>query len=355
MNKRRAVVFMVMAAFILLPRAFIFAADPSGYSKRQTAISKALDFLSLDQLAYGEFQTFVSVDPEMQENCRFDSSSTITTFVLYSISFIDDQRVKDMTKKALSFFLEEMEEPGVWRYWTSRNHKKIDPDLDDTACASYELRKNNVPFKSNLEVILANRNNEGLFYTWLIDSPEANDIDCAVNANVLLYLGENENTKAVCNYLNNLVSSGQEGHCSLYYPDVFSFYYMFSRAYFNGVPSLAESRDTIINKIIALQRDDGSFGSVLSTALAACTLLNFKYGGEPLNKAIEYIINTQAEDGSWQKQAFYIGPDRVVVTRTGETLIFKLVPVSIMPMPVLYYGSEELTTAVCIEALSRYQ
>jgi hypothetical protein len=355
MNKSRATIFMIMAAFILFPRVFIFAADPSGYPKRQASISKALDFLYANQLPYGEFKTYASTDPQMQNKYNFDSSPTIATFVLYSIGFIDDQRAKEMTRKALNFFLEEMEGPGVWRYWTSRNYKKIDPDLDDTACASYALKVNNIPFKSNLDAILANRNSDGLFYTWLIDSREANDVDCAVNANVLLYLGENENTKAVCNYLNNLVLNNQEGRCSLYYPDVISFYYMFSRAYFNGVSSLGGSRDTIIHRIISLQRADGSFGSVLSTALAACTLINFKYDGEQLSKAIDYIINNQAEDGSWQKQAFYIGPNRVVVTRNGERLIFKLVPVSIMPIPVLYYGSEELTTAACIEALSRYQ
>ncbi len=354
---------MIMAAFILFPRVFIFAADPSGYPKRpaherlKTSISKALDFLYTNQLPYGEFKTCASTNPQMQGSCRFDSSLFITSFVLYSISFVDDQKANEMTKKALNFFLEEMEGPGVWRYWTSRNHKKIDPDLDDTACVSYALKANNVPFKSNLETILANRNEAGIFYTWLIDSKEANDIDCVVNADVLLYLGENENTKAACDYLNNIILNGKEDNCGKYCisPDNFSFYYVFSRAYFNGVFCLAKSRDSIIDRIIPLQRSDGSFGSVLSTALAACTLLNLKYDGEQLTKAIEYIINSQAEDGSWQKQAFYIGPNRVTVTREGEKLIFKLVPISAMPLPVLYYGSEELTTAICIEALAKYQ
>lgn len=293
------------------------------------AISAGIDFLYQNQLPYGEFKTYACSDEEMTTDCYFDSSPFATTFVLYSTSFVDDPRVKDMKGKAISFFLDEMDSRGLWKYWTSRNDRNINPDLDDTSCISHILLKNEIPFKSNLDVILANRNNQGIFYTWVRDPHRENDIDCVVNANVLLYLGENEDTKKTCGYLNDIILYNQENSCSLYYPDRLSLYYMLSRTNFNGISCLNTSRDLIVERVISMQKDDGSFGNELSTALAVNTLLNFDYHGPNVLEAIEYILGTQAEDGSWPRAVFYLGP--------------------------AYYGSEELTTAISIEALARYQ
>lgn len=298
----------------------------------ELSISKGIDFLYQNQLPYGEFRTYASSDKRMKKNCYFDSSPAITTVVLHSISFVDHPKVEEMTQKALSFFLEEMEGNGIWRYWTSRSkkNKEIDPDLDDISCVSYALKKHRIPFKSNLEIILANRNEQGLFYTWIRDSGQENDIDCVVNANVLRYLGENEDTEKVCKYLNDIVLHEKEGSCSLYYPDKLTFYYAISRAYFNGISCLSNSVELIINRIISIKKKEGSFGNELLTAFAVCTLLNLNHHNPQMDKAIEYILNTQREDGSWPRFASWLDP-------------------------ASYYGSEELTTALCIEALARYQ
>lgn len=298
------------------------------------AISAGIDFLYQSQLPYGEFKTYACSNEEMTTDCFFDSSPFVTTFVLYSTSFVDDPKVKGMTEKAISFFLDEMESPGLWRYWTSRNDKSIDPDLDDTSCISYILVRNEVPFESNLDVFLANKDDQGKFYTWVRDPDRPNDLDCVVNANVLLYLGENEDTKGTCQYLNTIVSDHQEDNCSPYYPDRLSFYYMLSRSYFNGISCLQVSRDPVVERVISAQKDDGSFGNDLFTALAVCTLLNFDNQSPSAHKAVKYILNAQMENGSWSKSVFFIGP---------------------APSPYLYFGSEELTTAFCIEALARYQ
>jgi len=289
-----------------------------------------IDFLYQSQLPYGEFRTYACSDEEMRTDCYFDSSPFVTTFVLYSINFVDDPKAKDMMEKAIHFFLEEMDSRGLWKYWTSRNDRNINPDLDDTSCISYILVKNRIPFESNLDIILANRDDQGRFYTWVRDPDRENDIDCVVNANVLLYLGENKDTRETCQYLNKVVSDGQEDSCSPYYPGRLFLYYMLSRAYFNGASCLHTSRDLIVERVISMQEDDGSFGNELSTALAACTLLNFDDHGPSVFEAIEYILGAQAKDGSWPRAVFFLGP-------------------------APYYGSEELTTAICIEALVRYQ
>lgn len=142
-----------------------------------------------------------------------------------------------MTRNALSFFLEEMEGRGIWRYWTSRTDKRIPPDLDDIACISYLLEKNQVPFPSNVDVILANQNEEGLFRTWIpnlltpMTSPRwtewAMHVDCVVNANVLLYLGETSDTRHAIKYLNNIILNNEESDCSQHYIDRLSILHAF--------------------------------------------------------------------------------------------------------------------------------
>ena len=302
-----------------------------------SAIEKAIDFLYHHQLPYGEFKTYISPNPRLEDQYLPDSTPFVTTLVLYSISFVDCPKVRKMTRKAVNFLTEEMEPPGVWRYWTSRTNQKPTPDLDDTSCASFVLKKYHPHIDSNIGIILGNRNDQGLFYTWIKNRTAQNDVDSVVNANVLLYLGEREETKAVCDYLNHIVLNDQEEGSYWYYLDHLTLYYMISRAYFNGVSSLRDARYTVVNKIISRQQKDGSFGNDLNTALAVCALFNFEYDNSAvLDPAIDYILNRQQKDGAWSRVAFYAGPEA--------------------PLPHSFWsGSEELTTAFCIEALARYR
>ena len=316
-------------------------------NKIDVAISKALNFLTQNQLPYGEFRGYIAADESMEERCVFDSSPFITALILYCISFVGEPKVKEITQKAVQFLVEEKEIPGLWRFWASRNpkHKKLPPDLDDTACIACVLKQYYSPwlysflFGSNKTIILNNRNEQGLFYTWIKVPGYRNDIDSAVNANVLFYLGECEESKAVCDYLNHLVLGDREKESYPYYLSDLCLYYFMSRAYFHGVRSLKEAKDAVSNKTISLQQEDGSFGDDLRTALAVCTLLNYQYSDETtLDRAIKSIAEHQREDGAWSKIAMFT--DYFWTRDTGETG---------------YWGSEELTTAFCIEALAKYQ
>jgi hypothetical protein len=309
---------------------------PLRADKVASAIEKAVDFLYHHQLSHGEFKTYISLDPKLENQYMLDSTPFVTTLVLYSINFVDCPEVSEMTQKAMVFLLEEMKPPGVWRYWTSRARRKIRPDLDDTSCASFALKKHHPHIDSNIGIILANRNEQGLFYTWINSRTVQNDVDSVVNANVLLYLGEREETKTICDYLNHIVLNDQEEGSYWYYLDHLALYYMMSRAYFNGVSSLRNARNALVNKITSQQQKGGLFGHELHTALAVCTLLNFEYDDSAvLDPAIDYILHRQQEDGAWSSAAFYTGPEP--------------------PSPHSYwFGSEELTTAFCIEALARY-
>jgi hypothetical protein len=155
------------------------------------------------------------------------------------------------------------------------------------------------------------------------------EVDGVVNANVLLYLGENEHTRAAVDYLIHIVRGAKEGDCTRYYPDRRAFYYMLSRAYWSGVTSLGVTKDAVLERIIAAGRVRDASDTALATALVACSLLNYGHLEFPLPEAIAALLEMQWSDGSWPKTPLYLGP-------------------------APYYGSEELTTALCLEALARY-
>ncbi|MEH2059245.1 MAG: tetratricopeptide repeat protein [Nostoc sp.] len=340
--------------------------------KFQDSITKAINFLTQVQLEDGEFQTTLpnenlkaicgtlGLKQEATEKLVFDSSPFVTSLVIYSLSFLSyESKVQQLIARGLSFLSKEMESGGLWRYWSSKNQKHYvaPPDLDDICCASYVLRMNGIPIQPNTAIILGNRNRQGLFYTWLLPRTvrgiilnlvtlgkrfscldefwqltNKDDICCVVNANVLLYLGENIQTQKVVEYLTSVVLQGTEDDNTSFYNHKLSFYYMLSRAYFNGVNSLRGIIAPVTNKIFSLQKADGSFGDELLTALAVCTLLNFNCQTLSLDKAIDFLLKTQQSDGSWQRIPMYGG-------KTDKKT----------------FGSAELTTAFCIESLSRYR
>ncbi|MEH1910887.1 MAG: hypothetical protein V7L05_15170 [Nostoc sp.] len=320
------------------------------------AISNGIDFLYSNQLNCGEFKTLKSSTQQMNSCYHLHASSPyITTFVLYSLSFLSHSKVTEMTQKSLNFLIKELEEPGVWRFYSQNNRKikyyngrflrdevGIIPDLDDTACASYALKSNTINFSNNQAILLNQRNEEGIFYTWFLDDyqyeleqkssvylPPYNNICCGVNANILLLLGENEATKSVCHYLNNIVVNEQEKYHCAYFPNIFVFYYLLSRAYFNGVRSLNQAKNIIVDKIMSDQIKN-YLQVPLSNALAICTLFNFGYFTYQVNDWINRIIYKQKLNGSWSRYSFFIDAKD-------------------------HYGSEELTTAICLEALTRYK
>jgi hypothetical protein len=297
---------------------------PTRTDRINESINKAIDFLYLNQLETGEFNTFACKDLGMK-SCFFDSSPFITPFVLYSVKDVKNAKVAGITDKGLEFLLSEQESGGVWRYWTKRNGKSADIDIDDVSMISYILKKNDKSFEDNKNLILSNKNQEKIFLTWVRQNGEKNDVDCVVNANVLLYLGEKD--QQVCSYINRAVESDQP--CSVYYPKRLILFYAVSRDLKENLACLEESKEKIVASTLSLSKTDGSFGDDLDTALALNTLLNCGYSGSAVDRGIDYLLEKQSVEGSWSNAPFFLG------------------------YPT-YYGSQEFTTGIAIEALEKY-
>ena len=343
----------------------------------ERSIERGVEFLQRSQHDYGEFSTYIGPEAELEASpVAFDSSCFVTSLVTHSLSYVSHPAAGGMISKAADFLLSEMEGPGLWRHYSSRNfkHTRVSPDLDDTSCVSHVLRMRGTDVPPNKKTFLTYRNKQGVFLVWIMRRPQLllrnpslyfalrsieriaktvkppmpdehrdnprfceeidwvppEDIDPAVNANVILYLGENDSTAPAIRYIVELIKASNEGDVYSYYSSPLAIYYMVSRAHRHSSPSLGEAGPTIVERLAEVQCEDGSFGVTLLTGVAACTLLTFAPGTPALDAAIQNIVDSQEPDGSWPRHAFYNGP-------------------------VEYWGSAELTTGFCLEALARYK
>lgn len=282
------------------------------------AVERATGFLAQHQEPSGEFAVAYCLGDDMTD-CFAESSPFGTTFVLYSLRRLLDPEVVTMRHRALDFIAGLQESSGLWRYMPA-----VPPDLDDTATASHALRMHGIDFIDNLTAIEANKNTDGLYWTW-VEPDFDNDVDCAVNANVLLYL--QEHNSAVCSYLLHTLESRQV--CSLYYPNPLAFYYMLARALSQGVACLDAAGPTILARLNEMLQND-ELEEDFTVALAAATLLSLGHCSDPTTTLLETLLTRQATDGSFAAGAFFVN------------------------FAQQRYGSKELTTAFAIDALSSF-
>jgi hypothetical protein len=336
---------------------------------RQETMEKGLAFLGCRQLASGQFPVEVTFHYLEGSPVQQDEALFATALIVYSLGFVPHAAVEKMTDRALTYFQSEMSGRGLWRYWGKsaersgrRLHKFIPADLDDMANISYLLKRHGKHVPDNERLMRLNRDRNGLFYTWLVPRPvwtleprywytllrdlnlarmtlfwkttEAcyKDVDAVVNANVLLYLGECRETRPVTEWLIKIVRDGTEAVCDKWYRDPYSFYYALSRNHHMGVSSFSETTAAILSRLEAACDADGRIGDhVLHTALAVNSMFNLGACPPYLDAAVDYITRAQAEDGSWESRPMYYGGPQLCTS----------------------WGSSELTTGLCLEALHR--
>lgn len=334
-------------------------------SEFETAIAEGLDFLGARQLPSGTFEILCSPHPLLEENCKPDYSTFQTAQIAYCLDFTKSEKAGEIVSKAISFLLSEMQKGGVWRYTCSPNPDYLPPDVDDTSCISHLLKQHGISVPDNLGVLLGNRASEGLFHTWVlprltrkadmsywrvalrqvlklrrlswffrVTECSPGDVDPVVNANVLFYLGDRPETRPIIRTLIQILEDEGEETCDKYYGSRFTFYYFLSRNRAAGVRGFDTVGDTILERIKSFAHPNGEIGShILHTALAACALMDWSDRSAVLDDAIEAILRARRSDGGWQRCPFYYSG----------------------PSKKLAWGSDEVTTGFCLEALARYR
>ncbi|MCY4006619.1 MAG: hypothetical protein OXE84_07320 [Rhodobacteraceae bacterium] len=239
-----------------------------------------------------------------------------------------DQRVRNVLASTREFLMSRIEPPGLWR-WAPFNL-----DVDSTCLCALALGPQFHPelfMGRNVEHILSNRDTEGRFLTWMSASGpfgSPNDADPVVNANVVTYLGDRADTRPAQRWVERVVSDGRGGAgLSLWYGPPMDLYYCVSRAANVAAPVFKELKPILTERILGDQTDNA-----LSIAQALCSLdmLGAKVHSDFVHQRAKRLISMQQSCGSWPA---------CVVCQT--------------PAGVCVFYSQTLTTAYCIEALSR--
>lgn len=336
----------------------------------EAAINRGVDYLSQHQYPNGEFCCYIAADEPMLNWCLTDST-VFATMVVASclLPLSENVTVKPMLTKATDYLYCQMHDGGVWPVFSNRHpwHKIVPYDADSLAFATAFMQDRGIqhPAQSNKPLLLANRTRRGLFYTWFIlhlrlhtnrtlwricvrelkkpitsflfwraNECTRGDVDLGINANVLYYLGEIPETLPVISELIRMINEGREGDCDKWYRNPFTIYYLISRAYNRGVKKLQPVVAPIIDRIIATASTEGQLGkSILDTAIGVTTLINFGFKSNVLHQAVSFLVKKQEPHGEWPRWLLYYGGPKLLQG----------------------WGSEELTTAFCLEAIARYR
>lgn len=296
------------------------------------AIARALDFIAGGQRPDGGFFTSASPDPSMSLVCYVDSVY-IPAYIARSIAALDTNDVAAATvRSALDALEREREAGGVWRFF-GRASAWPPPDFDDTCCVLSALGSAGRDTESDVVALLnAQESPTGGYPTWVDASANAmsgHHVDGAVNANILLYAAtQGIDADAAADRLNSLIAQRGFRAASIYAISPYPMIYLIARAYREGgvrrlAPSLASAVECCAQSVNA----DGHWGNELDTALALHALLAADAHAALCARAAAWLLERQRDDGGWPAAAFFQD----------------FIPT--------YYGSEELTAALCAEAL----
>jgi hypothetical protein len=332
------------------------------------AIDTGVRFLEEHQLHNGEFMTYISADEKMIEWAAPESTTYITAIIGHCLIHLQQRPdVDHMLSKSTAFLKYQAMRSGVWNYFT-RYHwmfQLTPPDSDDTAIISALLKLRNEPFVNNENLLLQNRSGKGLFYTWftlhptfytysksfwrliarelkqplknlvfwLRDDVNRGDTDPVVNANVIAYLGHTKGTEKAINFIADLILNKVENDSDNWYKNPFVFYYFIAKLVPLHIAPIVALKSVIEQRILEeIKKDNEFFSCDMQMALAASSLIMLGSKNELTQNIIHKVISLQATTGSWKRQAFFT-----------------------LPTKKFFWGCEELTTALCIEALHLYK
>ena len=271
---------------------------------------------------------------------HYERPAFISAFCMLAIRCSTHERAKRICARTKRYLTQTIEFPGLWRYY-----RHLPTDLDSSTLCSLALDTHPwVAFRRNEAAMLANRDENGCFTTWVLADDEPPvvapfriEADPVVNANVIAYLGDCPETQDAQAWLAQSIVDGTVAGASKWYPDVVSAYYALSRAMLRSAPLFTNLRSTLVTKVLDLRDANGEFADVLQAAQAVSSLYNI----ESLKyldtlQQLGSILDQQRDDGSWP-----------------ELLAFGDQAASFGTIGQIGHGSESVTTAFCIEALER--
>ena len=269
---------------------------------------------------------------------HFEKPPFVSALCVLALESCDEARAKAMCAATRAYLVNTIEYPGFWRYY-----RHLPQDLDSTTLCSLVIGTHPwILLGRNVPGILANRDKEGRFKTWMLAKDEPNvvatfrfEADPVVNANVIAYLGDHPETRRAQRWLESLITGdGLEGS-SKWYPDTVAIYYAITRAMIRVQPALDRLGPVIADRILGLRDRQGEFGNILQTAQAVSALHNVgRLESIDARSQAEKLTGSQRDDGSWPELLAF-GDQSLKWGAAGQ----------------IGHGSESVTSAFCVEAL----
>lgn len=314
------------------------------------AIKKGVHFLAQSQLDNGGFSNYSW--PAASRNHTTKPIERQTTFfpavMLSALAPLQHQPdyqplVTPIAKQLAAFLLSQHNQDWTWNYWQRHSPEYTDipypDDLDDTATALAALYQYQPTLLSgqafaNMTQTLTKLEQAigGPYKTWCISpssDPEATwqDVDVAVNSAIAFLLQLLDiNLPNVERFIETAIK--QRRLSSPYYPSVSFLLYSLSRWY-HGTMQPRLVRATL--KHLSSLKNPTS----LDVTLAITGLIHWQTNPATIDQLIHKLLDQQAADGSWPTAGFCFDP-----TMNGQKHLA---------------GSKNLTTALAVEALSKYQ
>ena len=304
------------------------------------SIRRGLDFLEsrIDENGAWHCIRFNIADPDIPRH--FERPPFISAFCVLALESCDEPKAKAICAATRAYLVDTIEYPGLWRYY-----RHLPQDLDSSTVCSLVIGNHPwILLERNVPDILANRDEKGLFLTWILAGDEPDvvstfriEADPVVNANVIAYLGDRPETREARHWLENLIIEGNLAGTSKWYPDTASIYYAISRALLRVPSALDRLRPILADSILSLRNEKGEFDNILQGAQAVAALYNIGslQSIDPKHQ-VERFLSSQREDGSWPELLAF-GDQELKWGLVGQ----------------IGHGAESVTTAFCIEALER--
>ena len=304
------------------------------------SIRRGLVFLesTIDENGAWHCIRFNVADPDIPRH--FEKPPFISAYCVLALECCEEARAKAICAATRAYLVDTIEYPGLWRYY-----RHLPQDLDSTTLCSLVIDTHPwIVLGRNIPQILANRDEEGRFMTWVLEDDEPDvvsrfrlEADPVVNANVIAYLGDCPETRDAQRWLEALITDAKLQGSSKWYPDEIAIYYAIARAIIRAQPALDRLRPILADRILGLRDDQGDFGNVLQTAQAVSALYHVRCLDRiDAKRQVERFISSQHEDGSWPELLAF-GDQTLKWGTVGR----------------IGHGSEAVTSAFCIEALER--
>ena len=304
------------------------------------AIRRGLAFLetAIDENGAWHCIRFNIADPGIPRH--FERPPFVSAFCALALEACDDARARAICAATRGYLARTVEYPGLWRYY-----RHLPPDLDSTALCSLAVPTHPwILLGRNVRRVLANRDAEGRFATWMLDADEPDvvspfriEADPVVNANAIAWLGDRPETGDARRWLEALIAEGRLEGASKWYPDAVAVLYATARATSRARPALDRLRPILAGRILGLRDERGEFATVLQAAQAVSALDTVGgLDGIDIERQARHLIGAQREDGSWPELLAF-GDQTLKWGAVGQ----------------IGHGSESVTSAFCIEALER--